>query len=333
MKYEVLIFISEHQLSAIDVNEDGSLDRISLDGDEVLDYSGEKELEQFCGYVKEYYNISDFSEIEIAVKIICFHCDNYYANKMYEKMCRASECSIFNAAIILPLLLLKKTDIQKDSEYFVRAFGTQYSLVVDSMLNCKCTVDVREKECLELKDEEFALLSRFNYDHLASDEKKIQDLEKSYSLAMNLKQKEYQELLEKYNLGMREIEQLKKELKESRQEAQRYKGQWEEAGRRKTRVICRFKKNENGIAESILDWNWLLSAQSAEGGGRQYQFSHHQYVDGDFVKKNCIIAKVKLTYAVKNKKTPAKKYNDSNEIYYDVKAQTSGRIFYLMTAQ
>ena len=94
-------------------------------------------------------------------------------------------------------------------------------------------------------------------------------------------------------------------------------------------MICRFKKNENGIAESILEWNWLLSAQSAEGGGRQYQVSHHQYADGDFVKKNCIIAKVKLTYVAKNKKTPAKKYNDSNEIYYDVKAQTSGRIFYL----
>ena len=72
MIYEVMLFLSKNQLAAIDISEEGNVEQVSLEGNSVISYSDEADLEQFCEWIKEYYNIGDFTEIDIRVNIVAF---------------------------------------------------------------------------------------------------------------------------------------------------------------------------------------------------------------------------------------------------------------------
>ena len=70
MNYNLLICSSTKEWMAIDINEDGNCDRISFEGNDTIEINSGKIVDSFCTQILNYYNIDDFNDIEIDIRIV-----------------------------------------------------------------------------------------------------------------------------------------------------------------------------------------------------------------------------------------------------------------------
>lgn len=313
MKYELLMFISERQLSAIDINDEGVTDNISLDGNDVLEYSNQADIDQFCYYIKDYYNIDMFSDIDINITIVTF--GMCYSNYTYLFECvkEATMVNLIDAKVLLPVLLLKTETVQNNKKYHVISFETSYCIKVDENYQCIYLEEEKNSEILNISIEQYKLILKFDCNHLIDDKKKYQEIENTFLMEKKKSDKEYQNMLEKYNVALKEIETLKKDLQKSQEELKKV---IDVENKNKSRTICRchiIKREPTGY-KGIAS----MLGGSFETIGAKYKI-HNIFRDGDIVKKDTHIAKIQQVYG--------------EEVIRDnislVKANASGRIFFL----
>lgn len=305
MEYNVLLCISEKTWVALDVNN-GQCDRISMDGNETVQVSAVAEVKDFCTHILNYYNISDFHELEINVKIVTTDVERELVFELCESLKAAKRVELMYAETILPICVLKKCVVKGNTSVDVEYLGREYTLQVDEAL-CVSYREEKAGQLLAVEPEDFSFLVRFDCTNLISDEKELEDLKKKYQEELSAKQEEVEKLKQ-------ELAELKKsnELLQAQAEKEELEMKKKEAVLISKRTVVWYSteqekhaKNRGLFGDTLL--NTMYNRNTEEGYNCTYLVK-----DGDIVKQGKTLAKV------------------SNGFYErEIKAPANGRVFLL----
>lgn len=329
MEYNLLICISEKKLMALDVIDLDNIDRISIEGNDFLEIKEESSIVEFSKYIKEYYNIDSFTDININICIVSFYAKRKDLNLIYKDMKDASRLDIIDAKVYLPILLLKESSIKANSIVNVYCFENSYIMKITSDLGIEYILEGNGDE-VKLEPEMFSIIFMFTCDGLISDEAEIRKLKSNYKELLNeykssieKKDKEiekyedrYKKLELKYENIIKEIEILKRE-KEEQNKIKNTK-----------RSVIWFTKDlikSTSIYESNLRgeiFSLPLMAASAIVNKKEYKI-RNLHKSGDIITKG-----TNITEIVEYVKTSIGELKETGR-KCTIKAKYSGRIFYL----
>lgn len=315
MLYQVLILVAKEKLSAIDVSEDGTAETISIEGNEIMTYKSVTDIRNFCRHIKDYYNIDDFSDIEMSVLIVKFDALSSDAVCMLEEVKTANECNLVSIEKLLPVLVLKEGLIKPDMTLQVEIFGSEYSVKMNSGLKVECKEGGDGQDKVKLPIERLSQYFCFNANNLIDNKQELkkcqEELNRKEAACDNLK-KELQKEKDKIDVIVTNLYRIREEKRIN-----------EEKNKNAKRYICRFEKNfsqpimnTSGIGIMMKSLDSLVVWSSAE-----YKIKY-LISDGAVVKKNQMIAS-------------ARAYDSDKKISVSgigITAVENGRIYRLMSS-
>ena len=325
MDYNLLICASNKQWMAIDVNKDGACDRISFDGNEIMEVDSVEMVADFCKQILDYYNIDAFDDIAINVKVVVLSEYSSLITDLFMSMKDTKSINVIDSKSIIPIYVLKNCIVKPGGTIDVRCLEDKKSLLVDNDFIVSYVSDKAGEEII-MNPEWFSTLFRFDCRNLISDENELKALEEKCAKTLEKKQNEideyqrlYSELQNKYDELEKCYIQLQNEVKEN-----------------KAKIVD--KRKILWFSEKQLQGTDLSPSSSYSGIMLGTFFTtnimnstNKKYVckwlkqDGDFVKKGSRIIEIKESYSVGDGVS-----RDTGRKCI-IKAADDGRIFYLVS--
>lgn len=218
VNYRILVFISKNRLSAVNIDKSGIAENISLEGNTEIEYSDILDIDAFCQYIKDYFNIDNFCDIDLSIFILNFSAAQSMVNYLFDSFNTVNSLNVIDANLALPIFALKYFNIQPDTCYNISAFGINHQIFVDNKCICKCKEvnDVDIERELALYD--YINLFEFCCSEMIEDESNGNELIEDYQKEISKLTAENQELLAKIELletsKENEINTLKKTISE-----------------------------------------------------------------------------------------------------------------------
>ena len=268
------------------MNEYGTCDRVSLNGNESAKVDSTNEVKYFCEQVKDYYNIDTFCDLDMNIKIVIDEYSSLIAT-LFEYLKEAKSVNIIDLKNVVPIYILKNCTVKPNSSVDVQCLNLEFKIKVDDKLRVSYG-SVSSDEFVIINPEDFSFLFKFDCTNLISDEReffkfkeKCTALVESMKRELEVQKAAYRELQEKCNT----IEKTYMDLKKSSEE-RKYK-------LNERRTIVRFFKdrlersNTSGNSgsqgemsyDSILSFTWSLGRYNKKNKCRLFKS------DGDIVKK------------------------------------------------
>lgn len=313
--YETLVFISDSELAALDINDCGETEFISINGNERCKYTTVRDIEQFCNYLKEYYNIESFDDIELFTTLINFEASKEKVDFLYNLFKKAKGVNTIDAKLFLPYLVMGKGKMNKADAYTVKIFEKWYQIVnKDNVIMCKLGTEDKNYKSIAL--DEFISLIRpgcdimFNNVELEEKNRKLEE-----------KVKELEREITKINNS---LIVSAKEGEEAKEKANDYRNKYEDLLSRRDvdekRLICRFRLKEVEYTTKLTPQNIFFrkyikeheDVNILEQIGGKFTF-HTECRDGDYVKKGDIIAN----------------FQHESVLLFNMRAEKDGRFFQL----
>ena len=94
MDYQLLIFMTNKWLKAVEVVSKDQYELINIDGNEILEYHEEKGIRKFCNSLKEYYSIDEFSDLEMEISLIYNEVSNQAITQLVKQLEKADRKSV-----------------------------------------------------------------------------------------------------------------------------------------------------------------------------------------------------------------------------------------------
>lgn len=169
MEYQVLIFMTEKSLSAVEMVSESDCEVISIDGNETMEYQEEKDIRKFCDCIKEYYSIDEFSDLEMEIDLVYGNTEKQYLTYLITQVTGCNNFSVTELKKILPVILLKRKMLCKNEEVLVAFLGESYLAQCDNTLRIivEKTADNGEGERIQYED--FSILFYFDAKKLSDD--------------------------------------------------------------------------------------------------------------------------------------------------------------------
>lgn len=193
MEYNLLICTSTTKWIAIDINPNGELERISLDGNDFEEVCSTEEVLEFCEKILGYYNINQFNDIQLNVKIVMVSKYSPLISELFGQIKDAYSVNIIDAKTIMPIYVLKNYPVKANRKIGIHCMGENFSFRVDDELTVSYE-SAGDGEELRIEPESFSVAFSFNCQNLISDERKYKALEKKY---IEETEKQKQEITEK----------------------------------------------------------------------------------------------------------------------------------------
>lgn len=193
MEYNLLICTSTTKWIAIDINPNGELERISLDGNDFEEICSTEEVLEFCEKILGYYNINKFNDIQLNVKIVMVSKYSPLISELFGHIKDACSVNIIDAKTIMPIYVLKNYPVKANRKIGIHCMGENFSFRVDDELTVSYE-SAGDGEELRIEPESFSVAFSFNCQNLISDERKYKALEKKY---IEETEKQKQEITEK----------------------------------------------------------------------------------------------------------------------------------------
>lgn len=219
MDYNLLICISKDKLMAMDIQDEDVVDRISIEGNDSIDFQQNGDIENFCEHIKNYYNIEQLSEITINASVIYFNSNKDNLNILLECLKDVASINVIDSKKILPIIALKKLEIEEGTIVNINCFDNQINIEVGENFQVNY-IDEKEGTLLDIEPEELKLLYFFDCEGLVADKNKAEELEQKYQIDLKkeqektLKAKEdYVTLEKKYKQVSEELEKIKEAVK------------------------------------------------------------------------------------------------------------------------
>lgn len=130
MDYNLLICISKDKLMAMDIQDEDVVDRISIEGNDSIDFQQNGDIENFCEHIKNYYNIEQLSEITINASVIYFNASKDNLNILLECLKDVASINVIDSKKILPIIALKKLEIEEGTIVNINCFDNQFTMEV-----------------------------------------------------------------------------------------------------------------------------------------------------------------------------------------------------------
>ena len=237
--YKVIILISDNKISALDVSEKNSIEKISIDGNENMPYQSEKDMSVFCDYIKSYYNIDEFSEIDLSISIVKLNAGINYIHSLVEEMKAVREYNLIEIKSLLPLLLLREQKVKMNNSYDVELFGEGYRLFVDQDLNIQVEHIVLSEKGIVIDEKKLAIFYYFNATGLIGSEDELSELKECNKKEIAKKDKRIKDLEKELEAERQKIESTIKNLKNRIEKLEEEKTEKEN---NKKRYICKLNQ-------------------------------------------------------------------------------------------
>ncbi len=240
MQYRVLVLISKEKLTAMDIGADGNVEAISIEGNEIMTYKSEEEIKDFCQYLKDYYNIVCFSDIDMSISVIRFDASQHHVICLLEEIKMANECDLIGIEKLLPLLVLKEGLVKPGITLQVEIFGSAYSVGVSNDLKLQCIRGEVGKNKVELPIAKLSLYYCFDANNLIDNKQELEKCQEEFRRELSHKEKV--------------IIKLEKNIQAEKARADAAEAKVETLSDQKSksakRYICKFDKKRSLIASA-----------------------------------------------------------------------------------
>lgn len=169
MEYQILIFMTEKLLSAVEMVSENDCERISIDGNETVEYRGEQDIRNFCDCIKEYYSIDEFSDLEMEIDLVYGNTEQRYLAYLINLITGCNKISVIELKKILPVILLQRKMIRKNEDVPVVFQGESYQVQCDSTMQIKVEKIAVNGVGKQIKYEDFSFLYYFDAKNLSND--------------------------------------------------------------------------------------------------------------------------------------------------------------------
>ena len=134
MEYNLLICTSTTKWIAIDINPNGELERISLDGNDFEEVCSTENVLEFCTKILGYYNINKFNDIQLNVKIVMVSKYSPLISELFGQIKDACSVNIIDAKTIIPIYVLKNYPVKANRKIGIFCMGESFCFKVDDEL-------------------------------------------------------------------------------------------------------------------------------------------------------------------------------------------------------
>lgn len=241
MEYNLLICTSTAEWIAIDINPNGELERLSLDGNDFAEVHSTEDVLEFCAKILGYYNINNFNDINLNIKIVMVSKYSPLNLELFMQLKDAASVNLIDAKTVMPIYVLKNCLVKANTKIGILCMEERFSFIVDDNLTVSYE-NTEEGEKLRIEPESFSIVFSFNCKNLISDEREFEKLEKKHAENIEEQKKEVEkkkkeiielkekntalkndlvELKQRYNSANTRIEEFKANI-ESRREIIRF---------------------------------------------------------------------------------------------------------------
>ena len=313
MDYNLLICISKDKLMAMDIQDEDVVDRISIEGNDSIDFQQNGDIENFCEHIKNYYNIEQLSEITINASVIYFNSNKDNLNILLECLKDVASINVIDSKKILPIIALKKLEIEEGTIVNINCFDNQINIEVGENFQVNY-IDEKEGTLLDIEPEELKLLYFFDCEGLVADKNKAEELEQKYQIDLKKEQEKTLKAKEDYVTLEKKYKQVSEEL-EKIKEAVKNRMELLESRRQ----IIKFEEEEKA-EESYSGIRLALQANLFRIKKYKVKNKHR---DGDIVNAKKIIADIGVYVAISSIDNPYCQRTIS------IKTSAAGKIYYL----
>lgn len=301
MEYQVLIFMGNERLSAIDIGANGKSDRISIDGNDVMKYNSKMQIKEFCQYIKDYYNISKFSDLEMAITILRFDAVMENIFVLLDQIRDAGECNLISIEKVLPWMVLKEGLIKAGTDIQINTFGMVYTVSLGEDMILKCQPGGIKEHSVMFLPEKFSEYNHLNKKSLVDYEEEKNELCKKFDIELDNKEQQIKKLESQLVKEKKKTQKAKDSLAQVRTEIDEIQ---EEREKNANRYICKLKKRSSG-GYGGTKWNGLYGAFgdiAAHMVGDAIKYKVKYNIDNaDIVKKNQKIATIQAYFGDERK--------------------------------
>lgn len=194
MQYQILILLAKDKIAAMDIGTDGRVEIIYFEGNESMEYESGEEMRDFCLYLKDYYNIEDFSDLDMSASIIKFDALSDNALCLFEEIKSAKECNLISIEKLLPLLVLKDGLVKPDVILQVEIFGIVYSINISNDLKFECKQGESGNKQLRIPIERLSLYYNFDGNNLIDNKQELKKCQEEFRNELDCKETVIQKL-------------------------------------------------------------------------------------------------------------------------------------------
>lgn len=178
MEYNLLICTSTAKWIAIDINPNGELERLSLDGNDFAEVHSTEDVLEFCAKILGYYNINNFNDINLNIKIVMVSKYSPLNLELFMQLKDAASVNLIDAKTVMPIYVLKNCLVKANTKIGILCMEERFSFIVDDNLTVSYE-NAEEGEELRIEPESFSIVFSFNCKNLISDEREFKKLEKN----------------------------------------------------------------------------------------------------------------------------------------------------------
>lgn len=245
MEYNLLICTSTAKWIAIDINPNGELERLSLDGNDFAEIHSTEDVLEFCAKILGYYNIDKFNDINLNIKIIMVSKYSPLNLELFMQLKDAASVNLIDAKTVIPIYVLKNCLVKANTKIEILCMEERFSFIVDDNLTVGYE-NAEEGEDLRIEPESFSIVFSFNCKNLISDEREFKKLEKKHAEnieeqknEVEKKKKEIIELKEKNIALKNDLETLEQQYNTANTIIEEFKVNF-----KKRREIIRFDRSK-----------------------------------------------------------------------------------------
>ena len=189
MEYNLLICTATTKWIAIDINPNGELERLSLDGNDFAEVHSTEDVLEFCAKILGYYNINNFNDINLNIKIVMVSKYSPLNLELFMQLKDAASVNLIDAKTVMPIYVLKNCLVKANTKIGILCMEERFSFIVDDNLTVSYE-NAEEGEDLRIEPENFSIVFRFNCKNLISVEREFKELEKKQDEIKSLQEEQ-----------------------------------------------------------------------------------------------------------------------------------------------
>ena len=189
MEYNLLICTSTAKWIAIDINPNGELERLSLDGNDFAEVHSTEDVLEFCAKILGYYNINKFNDINLNIKIVMVSKYSPLNLELFMQLKDTASINLIDAKTVIPIYVLKNCLVKANTKIGILCMEERFSFIVDDNLTVSYE-NAEEGEDLRIEPENFSIVFRFNCKNLISVEREFKELEKKQDEIKSLQEEQ-----------------------------------------------------------------------------------------------------------------------------------------------
>ena len=167
MEYNLLICTATTKWIAIDINPNGELERLSLDGNDFAEVHSTEDVLEFCAKILGYYNINKFNDINLNVKIVMVSKYSPLISELFMHMKDVASVNLIDAKTVLPIYALKSCLGETNKKISIICMDEKFSFEMDDELRVKYKSNIGDEK-IHIGPESFSTVNSFTFENLFS---------------------------------------------------------------------------------------------------------------------------------------------------------------------